>query len=807
MLKNYLRVALRNLTKYKAYSFINIVGFTVGIACCIAIMLYVSEELSYDKYNQYADQIYRPTMSATFNGRDIRSAMSPSPMGPAIFHDLPEVVTYARLHYEGSRVIRYLNRTFTEQKFLWADSTLFDVFTLPFVAGNSKTALIQPNTVVINESTARKYFGKEDPIGKILNVDKETGYMVTGVIKDIPENSHFHADFIGSLTTLQDSRNPNWLSNNYYTYFLLKKGTNPVKFGHKVNAELVAHAGPQLKAITGISIEQFLSAGNRVGYTLQPLPSIHLNSHLDYELEQNGSMSTVYIFSAIAMAILLIACVNFINLATARSEKRGKEVGIRKTLGAPRSHLIWQFIAESILMSSSAVILATGLVELLLPLFSEAFDEKLNLDLFTNPLSVPILVGLAIVVGIIAGSYPALYLSSFRPAEVMKSERRKSRGHSFLRNGLVVFQFAISIALFIGSLVIYNQLRYVQTKNLGFDKEESVVVYKTDDLSDRLHSFENELRENKGIISASNSGAIPGNQWSDSGFWLEGTGVDKLVDLQTMSCDFEFAKTYDLQMADGRFFSKEHPSDSDAVVVNQEVEKAFGVKKIVGKYLVLPGEKMSDQRRLEVVGVVRDFNYHSLHEPIRPLVMGLLQSPNVGSFVTVRLAPGNHLKTIVYIENAWKKYAGDEEFNFNFLDESLQKLYAADQRTSKIAGAFSALAIFIACLGLLGLAAFITEQRTKEIGIRKVLGASVPEVIALLSARFAKWVLIANVFAWPVAYYIMSNWLRNFAYRTDISIWVFVASGAIALVIALLTVSSHAIKAATANPVESLRYE
>jgi putative ABC transport system permease protein len=807
MLRNYLRVALRNLIKHKAYSFINIVGLTVGIACCIAIMLYVSEELSYDRYNQNADQIYRPTMSATFNGRDIKSAMSPSPMGPTIYHDLPEVVAFARLHYEGSRVIRYLNKTFTEQKFLWADSSLFDVFTLPFVSGNPKTALTQPNTVVITESTARKYFGNENPIGKILNVDKQTGYMVTGVIKDVPENSHFHPDFIASLTSLQDSRNPNWLSNNYYTYFLLKKGTNPENFERKIKQELIAHAGPQLKAITGVSLEQFLSAGNSFGYLLEPLTSIHLNSHLDYELEQNGNMATVYIFSAIAIAILLIACINFINLATARSEKRGKEVGIRKTLGAPRSHLVVQFIAESVLISGSAVILATGLVELLLPLFSEALDEKLNFDLFTSPWSIPILIGLAIVVGIIAGGYPAFYLSSFRPVDAMKSEKKKSGTQSFLRNGLVVFQFAISIALFIGSFVIYNQLRYVQTKSLGFDKEENVVIYRTDDLAERLPFFEHELRENKDIISVTNSGAIPGNQWGDSGFWLEGTGVEKLVDLQTMSCDLDFAKTYDLQMADGRFFSKDHPSDSDAVVVNQEVQKAFGLKKIIGKYLVLPGETRADQRRLEVIGVMKDFNYHSLHEPIRPLVIGLLKKSNVGPFVTVHLAPGNHLKTIAYIENAWKKYAGAEEFNFNFLDESLQKLYATDQRTSKIAGAFSVLAIFIACLGLLGLAAFITEQRTKEIGIRKVLGASVPEVITLLSAQFAKWVLIANVVAWPLAYYVMNNWLNNFAYRTSMSIWIFAASGALALVIALLTVSSHAIKAATANPVKSLRYE
>ncbi len=808
MLKNYLQVALRSLKNSKSYSVINVVGLSVGIACCIAIMLFVQDELSYDRYNRNADRIYRPTFYATFNGHDVKSAMSPAPMGPAVHHDLPEVVAYARMHYEGSAVIRDHDKTFVEQKLIWADSTLFDVFTLPFKAGNPETALNRPNTVVVTASTARKYFGDENPLGKTLNVDNQTDYMITGIIEDVPRNSHFHPDFIASLSSLQDSRNQNWMSNNFFTYFLLKKGASSKDFERKVNDELLAHAGPLLKAVTGVTVEQFLAAGNKVGYVLQPLTSVHLQSHLDYELEPNGNIASVYIFSAIAISILLIACINFINLATARSEKRAKEVGIRKTLGSPRSHLIGQFMAESILMSGLAVILAVGIVEVLLPVFNDTANKQLTLDLASNRLSIPLLVCLAVAVGVIAGSYPAFYLSSFRPVDVLKSETKRGGRRSFLRNGLVVFQFAISIALFIGTFVIYSQLKYVQSRDLGFDKEQTVVIYRTDDLAERIRSFEHELRVNKGIIDVSNSSGIPGNQYSDSGFWLEGTGVEDLVDIRTMRCDYDFARTYKLQMADGRFFSKEHPSDSSAVVVNQEVERAFGVKKIVGKYLVLPGRNMADQRKLEVVGVVKDFNYHSLHEPIRPLVMSLMtERAAAAPYVTVRLAPGNHLGTIDYIEKVWKKYAGNEEFNCNFLDDNLQSMYSADRRTNRIAGGFSVLAIFIACLGLLGLAAFTTEQRTKEIGIRKVLGASVPEVMALLSAQFAKWVLVANIVAWPVAYYIMNNWLRNFAYRTEISPWLFISSGALALLIALATVSSQAIKAATANPVESLRYE
>jgi putative ABC transport system permease protein len=807
MIKNYLQVALRNLRNYKAYSLINIIGLAVGIACCIAIMLFVRDELSYDRFNEYAVQIYRPRLLGLINGHDLNSAMSSVAMGPAVYRDLPDVVAYTRLAKSGSTVVRYNDKTFIEDRFFGADSTVFDVFSFPFVAGNPKTALTQPNTVVITESIAHKYFGNENPIGKILNAGKKDNFVVTGVIKDIPQNSHLHPDFMGSLTTLQDSRNPTWLSNNYYTYLLLRKGVNPVEFQRKLDEEVTRYASPQLKAVAHISLEQFRAAGNKYGYVLQPLTSIHLNSHLDYEIEPNSDITYVHIFSAIALAILLIACINFINLATARSEKRAKEVGVRKTLGSTRSYLVGQFMSESILMSIIAVVLAVGIVELLLPFFTEIADKKMSLHLFSDPSSIPVLVCFAVVVGIIAGSYPAFYLSSFRPVDVMRSDVRKGGRKSFLRSGLVIFQFAISIALFAGTFIIFAQLRYVQTKNLGFDKEETVVVSRTNDLSNQLQSFEDELRTNRGIVSLTNSNAIPGNQGGDNACRLEGTPESQYEDVQQMFCDYDFAKTYKLGIADGRFFSKEHPSDSAGVVVNEEAEKRFNSKRLVGKYLLYPGPGGIEQK-YQIVGVVKDFNYKSLHEPIRPLAIRLFPTRGfIGRFVTVRLAPGDHLSTISFIENVWKKYAGDEEFSCNFLDDNLQKLYAADQRTSEIAGAFSILAIFIACLGLLGLAAFVTERRTKEIGIRKVLGASVAEIVALLSKEFVKWVLVANVIAWPLAYYVMNNWLQNFAYRTNIGLWIFIASGAFALIVALLTVSSAAIKAATANPVESLRYE
>ena len=808
MLKNYLKTAFRNLVRFKIYSAINIAGLTVGTACFIAIMLFVKDELSYDRYNKNADRIYRPTVLARINGHDVNGAFSPAPMGPAVYRDIPGVESFVRWHSEGNQLVKYKNNIFNEEKYYWADSTLFDVFTLPFAAGNKKDALTKPNTVVITESMAKKYFGKENPIGKVLNLNKEINYEVTGVIKDLPLNSHIHPDFIGSLTSIEDSRNTSWLSNNYNTYFLLKKGVSPADFERRINDLYVKYAGPQWESATGISMHQMMSAGNKYGWVVQQLSSIHLHSHLDYEIEQNSSITYLYIFSAIAIGILLIACINFINLSTARSEKRAKEVGVRKALGSFRSHLIGQFISESILMSIIAVVIAVGLVEVLLPVFNNLANKKMNLEILSSPSNILILFCLAILVGVVAGSYPAFYLSRFKPIDVLKSDTKRRGSKSLLRNGLVIFQFTISIILFIGTLVIYNQLRYVQSKNLGFDKEEVLVINRTEKLGSRINSFINELKTNKDILSITNSNCIPGNQHGDTGCWLEGTGADQLESARIILSDFNFASTFHLQMKEGRFFSKEHPSDSDAVVLNQEAVRTFGVKNIVGRYLVIPGMTPAITKKAKIIGVVKDFNYQSLHDPIKPLFIRLLSSRGmIGGFVSVRLKPGNHLKTISSIEDVWKKYSGGEEFSFNFLDENLQRLYDADKKTSTIASGFSIVAIFIACLGLLGLAAFITERRMKEIGIRKVLGASSLEVLALLSKEFVKWVLAANIIAWPIAYYIMNNWLKNFAYRTDIKIWIFIAAGALAFLIALATVGSQALKAATSNPVKSLKYE
>ena len=811
MLKNYLRIALRNLKKYKAYSLINISGLAVGIACCIAIMLYVQDELGYDKFNKHAERIYRVAFHAVLPSLKEDGTLTPSPLGPALLAEFPQVAAYTRIEGWMAPVLRYGSKAFSEPQFLEVDSTFFDVFTVHFLGGNPKTALTQTNSVVLTESMARKYFGSADPMGKILNVDHKSDWIVTGVIKDWPENSHFKFDFLGSFYADSLSRSTIWLTNNCLTYVLLKTGTDPLSFQKSMNEALMKkYVKPQMAAV-GTAAAPFISTSGAWEYSLQPLTSIHLFSHLEYEIEPNGNISYIYVFSAIAIAILLIACINFINLATARSERRSKEIGIRKTLGSSRPQLIRQFLTESILMSLFAVVLAIGLVELFLPLFNSIAGESISLNLLRSPLVIPALMAFGIVIGVIAGIYPAFFLSSFDPIQVLKGGTTSKRRKVMLRGSLVVFQFVVSIVLFIGTFVIFNQLKYIQAKDLGFDKEQVIVIKKANDLGSRLGEFEHELLTNTSVVSVSASSAIPGSEQNQSMFWLEGSSDQTPRELHEVYCDYNFLNTCGISLAGGRFFSPEHPSDSGAVVVNQQAEAAFGAGSLAERTLSRPRPSRSPWSHFPVIGVVKDFNFQSLHQSVNPLLLRVLPPgydndvPYV--FVLVRVKPGDYPATISFIENTWKKYADHESIEYSFLDQDVGRMYIADQQAGKIITTFSILAIFIACLGLLGLAAFVTEQRTKEIGIRKVLGASVMEVMALLSKEFIKWVLVANVIAWPLAYYVMNNWLKNFAYKIDLSFWVFAASGLFVMIIALLTVSSHAVKAATANPVESLRYE
>lgn len=803
MLKNYLKITIRNIVKHKGYFSINIIGLAVSIAACILISLWVVDELSYDRFNRNADRIYRVYMSGRVNKQDLSFAQVPAPLGETLHQECPEVEAYTRIWSQGnSPVIRYGGKIFNEKHSLYVDSTFFKVFTTEFITGNPKIALVQPGTVVLTESTAHRYFGDTNPLGKILNLDKYQNYTVTGVIKDFPIESHFHFDLLGSLSTIDKSKSSSWLESQWYTYLFLKQGTNIPEFQKKLNDEYIKYLGPQLLAYSGITLKQLEMTGSKVGLFLQPLKSIHLHSKLGFEIESNSSMDYIYIFSSIAIAILLIACINFVNLSTAQSERRIKEVGIRKTLGSSKSKIAFQFIMESVITSLVASVLAIGIVEFMLPLFNAIADKKIALNLISNIYTIPIILFLAILTGLLAGFYPAFYLSSFQPAQVLKSNLVKGRRKGILRDGLVVLQFSISIILVIGTFIIHNQMKYIQNKDLGFNKEQ-IITLKTSSIGDNIFSFEHELMSNSSILGVSNSSTIPGQTAYMSSYKLKGDPKTQMKDSHWMNSDYNFIKTYKIKMASGRFFSSEHPSDTMAVVINEAAAKAFGIKNIEGKYLTYP----SDIPDYKIIGIVKNFNFKSLHEAVFPLVIQPYKLKDYGDYLSIRIKPGNYTKTITFIKNTWGKYAGDEMLNYSFLDQDLNKMYLSDQRTNKIAAIFSVLAIFIACLGLLGLATYVTEQRTKEIGIRKVLGASVPEIVTMLTKEFTRWVVIANIIAWPAAYYFMNKWLQDFAYKADLSIWIFILAGLLALIIALLTVSINAIKAATANPVKSLKYE
>jgi len=803
MLKNYFKIAFRNLIRFKAYSLINIFGLAIGIASCIIILLFVSDELSYDKHNEKAEQIYRVHTRGKLLGNELNMAVSPTPLGETMVNDFPEVINSARLSYNANMLIRYNDNVFNETRFFWADSTIFEVFTMQFIQGDPKTALDEPHTLVITESLAKKYFGKEDPMDKIMNMEDGTAYTVSGVIKDCPTNSHFRYDLFASLSSWGGGeRNTYWVSNNFYTYILLKEGASGTGLQKKLPEFAKKYAGPQLQQLLGITYDEAKTRGYVYEFLMQPLLDIHLNSHLDYEIEPNSDIRYVYIFSIIAVFILVIACINFMNLTTARSSTRSKEVGIRKVLGSNKAKLVKQFLTESILLAFFAVLIAIVLVEILLPAFSQLSGKDLQTNYFNNLLAVPALIITVVFVGFLAGIYPAFFLSSFQPVKVLKGKPNEGR-KSLLRSGLVVFQFAITIILFACTLVVFNQMKFIQEKKLGFDKEHVLVIQRAWALENHAKAFKDELLQNSKIISASNTDNLPGKLFGQTVFKPEDAPLSQQYPLAIMSTDYSFSKTLGLEISDGRYFSEESTTDSTAIILNESAVKFMDMKDPLGKRIVLPDDNQG--RFFTIIGVLKDFHYESLHQHIRPLAVFLNRGQT--AYLPIRIRPNDISKTLSFIETQWKKFVPGKPFEFFFLDEDFDKLYQSEQKTGQIFTAFSVLAIFIACLGLFGLTAFTVERRIKEIGIRKVLGASISTIVFLISKEFLKWVLIANLIAWPVAYYFMNNWLENFAYRTEITFWVFIFSGVIALIIALFTVSSQTIKAATANPVKSLRYE
>lgn len=812
MFFNIIKVAIRNLIRQPGYTFINIMGLAIGLACSILILLYVINEVTYDSFHQKADRIYRIGVRGQMPGNELNQAVTAAPMMEALLNDYPEVEMACRVAEFGGWLLTYGDKKFTEtsETFKFADSTFFELFDFKLLRGDPKTVLSRPRTLVMTETAARKYFGDEDPIGKTLSIEQDTIiYEVTGLMKDVPVNSHFHFDLLGAMCTIGQSRSTNWVNHNYYTYIVLAPGTDIDSFTGQMRNMVTKYVGPQIEQFLGINLEQFEAAGNSFGYFLQPLKDIHLHSHLQAEIEPNGNPAYVYIFSIIAFFILIIACINFMNLSTARATTRAREVGLRKVAGSHRSYLIGQFLTESVFLSLLSLIIAVILVYLLLPQYNNLIRLNLDFDIFRNFYIIPLLILLAIIVGLLAGTYPSFILASFNPVTVLKGELFKGSGKSLLRSILVVIQFTVAIAILMGTFIVYKQLKYMQKKDLGFKKDNVLVIRRSDALGDRIDAFKQELSHDADIISVGNSTHIPSIAFWNNVHWLEGQdrSITYLIMTSFVSCGY--AEALGLELKEGRFFSPAMPTDSFAVVINEATVRALNLKDPLKTRFVNPGRTPEQDQFLPVIGVVKDFHYESLHQEIHPMIFHFMPG-NFEGYIIVRLGGGDIPNTINFIQKTWEEFDQRYPFEYFWLDDEFGKLFEPERRTGQILLVFSILSIFISCLGLLGLISYSTAQRTKEIGIRKATGASVGIVVYLLSRDTIKLLAISAAFSIPV-YFGISKWLQNFAYRIDFNFALFalylLIITAIVLLIALLTVSYVSYTAATRNPSESLRVE
>lgn len=807
MFKNYVKTAFRSLMKNKGFTAINILGLALGLCVCMLIVFYVIDELGYDTYSTKAERIYRVNNDIKFGGKTSQYAVSPAPLAQTVKSDFPEVEQTVRFRGRGGFKVRKDGQNIQEERMIYVDSTVFDVFTLPMIQGNPKTALTESKSVVINETTAMKYFNSTNVVGKMLTFNDSILYKVTGVIKDIPKQSHFNYDFLLAMSGLDESKENAWLSNNFNTYIVMKQGADAQALQAKFPPFVEKYVGGQLQAATHMSFSDFEKDGSYFKLSLVALRDIHLRSNAQVELGANGNIQYVYIFSAAAIFILLIACVNFMNLSTARSSNRAREVGVRKVLGSARSSLIAQFLSESILVTFAATIIALAGAWLLLPVFNQMADKQLAFTSATFVWLLPALLVIVVVIGCLAGSYPAFFLSAFQPIDVLKGKLSSGFKGGMLRSFLVVFQFAISILLIIGTLVIYHQLKFIQSKDLGYDREQVLIVNNTEVLDKQAKVFKQEIQRLPGVKNATLTGYIPTGGWRNNTSMFQSPTLDTkhAVSTGVWDVDEDYISTMGMKIKYGRDFSAEMKTDSSAVILNEAAVKILGYKDALNNELYMPVDNMAKKlKKLHVIGVVKDFNFSSLRENISPLAF--LYGQNSGA-LSVRLNPANATAVLAQIKAKWQSISPNQQFGYSFMDEDFENSYRTEQRIGSIFIAFTSMAIIIACLGLFGLAAYAAEQRTKEIGIRKVLGASVGIIVGMLSKDFIKLVLIAILIATPLAWYFMQLWLNGFAYQDGVKWWILAAAAAGAIAIAFITISFQSIKAALANPVTSLKNE
>ena len=793
MVKNYLKIAIRNIKKHKGYSFINISGLAVGMACCILILLWVKDEMSFDQFHENADVIYRVTEHQYNSSGDyFPVAVTPWPLAEALKNDFPEVVESSRLRILSGRLISYKEKKIYERDFVAADPSFLNMFSFPLKKGDLSTALTEPNTILITQQAATRYFGKEDPIGKILTYNNRYDFKVVGVLENTPHNSHIQFDFLVPFeSTLREfGWTDSWWTNNYTTYIQLADNTSIQHISDKVSDYL-----------------KKMNERTRTKLILQPLTDIHLRS--DYAIDLYGHTENtaiyVYAFSVIALFVLLIACINFMNLSTARSEKRSKEVGLRKVVGANRLNIIAQFYGESLFMTLISFLAAILLVYLLLPAFNNVSGKLLSLDSLKDPVFLLGLFGIMLMTGLISGSYPALVQSSFRPVDSIKGiglKHSSKSGKSLFRRTLVVTQFALSILLIIGTLIVYKQINYMLSKELGYEKESMIYFIKRANVRTQYDVFKSELLREPNITGITTSSDVPTyTVHSTTAFSWEGKDPETSFLIHQFSVDFDYIKTFDMNIIAGRDFSKEFPVDAStkSFIVNETAVKTMGLKDPVGSKFTLYSNSG------QIVGVVEDFHFKSLQKEIEPLVMRIESQRD--SYVFVKFRSEQTQEAIASVQRVYNSFNPDFPLEFTFLDEAVERLYDSEQKTKTIFNYFTLIAVIISCLGLYGLAAYMAQQKTKEIGIRKVLGASILNIVTNLSKEFILLVCVANAIAWPLAYLAMNKWLHSFAYRITIDPLIFIYAGLVSTLLGLMTVSYHTVKSATANPVDSLRYE
>lgn len=816
MISNYLKSALRNLLRNKVFSFINIVGLAIGLAAAIMIAMWVFDELSYDRFHTNADEIYRVERDIHYDGQDFVVPVTGAIYGPTIRDNYPEVLAMTRVEPNQLILIDDNNSRFSEYV-VFTDPSFFDIFSFPLKQGDPETALTEPNSLVLTQEVAKKYFGDKDPMNQVVRIEFNNAlinFKVTGILEDMPHNKHFDFEILGSFSTLEnaysDQRMKSWASNYLYTYVLLEKGTDAGELSDKLDKVVEDHILPAYQAF-------FKSDGDddsRLKISLRPITDIHLNAGLMWDIEPQGDIVTVYIFSVVAILILLIACFNFMNLSTALAGKRSLEIGIRKTVGSYNSQIVRQFLGESMLTTLLAFILALGLIEIFLPGFNTLTDKNLSLTVFSSFQYLIILILLVVITGLLAGFYPSFYMARIRPVLVLKGKKMQSSGKFSFRQVLVILQYSISIALIIATITANNQMTFMAEKPLGFNNENMLVIpVESNQVKDHYEAFKTGLLENPAIEGVSMSQKVPAErEYSDMGW---STDIQKeAFTSRYFAIDQDFIEAYGLEIVAGRAFSDDYESDKteSRYIINETAAKKLGFQnfeEILGRDFGAPEqfkEYFGENAMGKIIGVVKDFHFQSMRNKIEPLVLFLFP-PERLSRITVRIQPGSEKETIAFIEDVYKKHFPDVQYSYSFIENYLNRYYVGEKKLQEILISFSILAIFIACLGLFGLASFVAQQKVKEIGIRKALGASVTSITILLSRSFSRWVIIANIIAWPVAYYFLSRWLENFQYRIELSIWPFVFAGIIALLVALLTISYKAVMAGRQNPVNSLRYE